>query len=210
MKKRGMIIILVLLASQFNFKKEVSDLEMNHIPKSSNQEVVFEINDMNNENTNSNFSNLFILDEIFLEYVDQIMQYKHLKGRLKYYFQNLKQNFGNNQMGSCGYVSVASMLTYFDTFYNDDIVPENYDVISEANSTDEALENSPGSKFEILDNSTTKKYREELNRTKNNNFHSLLVHQNTSFGANAYDDQDIIKNFLSDNLKNSFIFLAYS
>lgn len=90
MKKRGMIIILVLLASQFNFKKEVSDLEMNHIPKSSNQEVVFEINDMNNENTNSNFSNLFILDEIFLEYVDQIMQYKHLKGRLKYYFQNLK------------------------------------------------------------------------------------------------------------------------
>ena len=43
MKKRGMIIILVLLASQFNFKKEVSDLEMNHIPKSSNQEVVFEI-----------------------------------------------------------------------------------------------------------------------------------------------------------------------
>ena len=93
-------------------------------------------------------------------------------------------------------------------FFNDDIVPETYDVISEANSTDEALENSPGSKFEILDNSTTKKYREELNRTKNNNLHSLLVHQNTSFGANAYDDQDIIKNFLSDNLKNSFIFFS--
>ena len=208
MKKRGMIIILVLLASQFNFKKEVSDLEMNHIPKSSNQEVVFEINDMNNENTNSNFSNLFILDEIFLEYVDQIMQYKHLKGRLKYYFQNLKQNFGNNQMGSCGYVSVASMLTYFDTFYNDDIVPENYDVISEANSTDEALENSPGSKYEVLDESSLDKYWEEIENNKDDNLHNLMISNNNAISISSYDDEKVVKSILPTSLQNSFEFFV--
>ena len=167
---------------------------------SQNGEIIY-------QNENNSFPSWdFMIDPD--NYLDNVLQYKPFKSRLTYYFSNLLENFGNNQVGTCEYVAIGEVLTYFDTFFNDDIVPEAYDVISEANSTDEALENSPGSKFEILDDSTTKKYREELNRTKNNNLHSLLVHQNTSFGANAYDDQDIIKNFLSDNLKNSFIFLV--
>ena len=47
-----------------------------------------------------------------------------------YYFSNLVTNFGNNQIGSCGYVAMAMLLTYFDTAWDDNIVPENY----EANS----------------------------------------------------------------------------
>ena len=208
MKRIGMIIILVLLAGQFNFKNEVNDLEINHIPKSSNQEETFEINDIRNENATPSSSNISILDENFLEYVDQIMQYKHLKGRLKYYFQNLKQNFGNNQMGSCGYVTVGSILTYFDTFYNDDIVPENYDVISEANSTDEALENSPGSKFEVLDRSSLDKYWEEIENNKDDNLHNLMMSNYNEVSISTHDDAEVIKSVVPTNLKNSFEFFV--
>ena len=140
---------------------------------SQNGEIIY-------QNENNSFPSLdFMIDPD--NYLDNVLQYKPFKSRLTYYFSNLLENFGNNQVGTCEYVAIGEVLTYCDTFFNDDIVPETYDVISEANSTDEALENSPGSKFEILDNSTTKKYREELNRNKNNNIHSLIVHQNTIF-----------------------------
>lgn len=34
----------------------------------------------------------------------------------------------NNSAGSCGYVAVASALSYYDNFYNDDIIPEKYNL----------------------------------------------------------------------------------
>lgn len=66
---------------------------MNHIPKSSNQEVVFEINDMNNENTNSNFSNLFILDEIFLEVCGSNNAIQAFEREIKILFSKLETKF---------------------------------------------------------------------------------------------------------------------
>ena len=45
-----------------------------------------------------------------------------------YYFSNLKDNYGYNTMGSCGYVATAMMLSYYDTYLNDDIISPVFDV----------------------------------------------------------------------------------
>ncbi|MCM1259324.1 MAG: hypothetical protein NC182_00075 [Prevotella sp.] len=42
------------------------------------------------------------------------------------YFENLHRNIGNNANGSCSYVASGTLLSYYDTFYNDKIVPNTY------------------------------------------------------------------------------------
>lgn len=44
------------------------------------------------------------------------------------YFYNLRENFSDNKFGTCSYISLENLLSYFDTFYNDDIVPEKYEI----------------------------------------------------------------------------------
>lgn len=41
-----------------------------------------------------------------------------------YYFANLKENFPTNTVGSCGYIATEILLSYYDVFYNADIIPE--------------------------------------------------------------------------------------
>ena len=43
------------------------------------------------------------------------------------YFSNLNTFSPSNKGGSCGFVSLAQVLSYYDTFYNDSIIPEQYD-----------------------------------------------------------------------------------
>ena len=43
------------------------------------------------------------------------------------YFSNLYNYSPMNSHGSCGYVSLAQYLSYYDTFYNDNIIPESYE-----------------------------------------------------------------------------------
>ena len=53
-----------------------------------------------------------------------------------HYFFNLKENYGNNTHGSCGYVAAAMLLSYYDTFLNDSIIGENFDVLGRLASLD--------------------------------------------------------------------------
>lgn len=39
-----------------------------------------------------------------------------------YFFYNLSTNFALNEHGSCGFVAIASLLTYYDFFYNDNFI----------------------------------------------------------------------------------------
>lgn len=45
-----------------------------------------------------------------------------------YYFENLGYFHGHNDEGTCGIVATQILLGYYDTFYNDNIVDEWYDV----------------------------------------------------------------------------------
>ena len=65
----------------------------------------------------------------------------------KAYFDNLTNNFGYNTSGSCGYVAIGMVLSYYDTIWNDEIIPEKYDVPCYSDDTDFlSKRNSPGIK----------------------------------------------------------------
>ncbi|HOJ45273.1 MAG TPA: hypothetical protein PK340_04530 [Bacilli bacterium] len=71
------------------------------------------------------------------------------------YYSKLTHNIGNNTFGSCGYVGISMILSYYDTFLSDDIIldddnndqTEMYDIVG---TTDSSLNSvlSPGVLFE--------------------------------------------------------------
>lgn len=46
------------------------------------------------------------------------------------YFKNLKSNMPINILGNCGYTSIGMLMSFYDTFINDSIIPENFEVKS--------------------------------------------------------------------------------
>ena len=47
------------------------------------------------------------------------------------YFYNLRENFGYNMYGSCGFIAMGMLLSFYDTYWDDDIVGDNYEVKTE-------------------------------------------------------------------------------
>ena len=47
---------------------------------------------------------------------------------INYYFQNLCENIPFNHYGNCGYTAFTMLLSYYDTFWNDDFIPNIYSV----------------------------------------------------------------------------------
>lgn len=43
------------------------------------------------------------------------------------YFSNLRDNFGYNDSGACGHIAIEMVLTYYDTYWDDGIVPDNFE-----------------------------------------------------------------------------------
>ena len=72
---------------------------------------------------------------------------------LSAYYDNLTYNLGMNYKGSCGYVAIAMLLSYYDTFLNDNVIPENYDIRSVGMQTNVfERRNSPGVMRDIIAN----------------------------------------------------------
>lgn len=75
-------------------------------------------------------------------YASGIFHYSDFKTS---YFDNLTRNFGVNYKGSCGYVAIGMLLSYYDTYLNDDIIPEKYDAVSSGDEYNMIeRRNSPG------------------------------------------------------------------
>ena len=51
------------------------------------------------------------------------------------YFSNLRENFGNNRYGSCSYVSIGMLLSFYDSYWDDSFIPEAYDATTAATFT---------------------------------------------------------------------------
>ena len=51
----------------------------------------------------------------------------YLDSFMAYYFYNLESTFPNNKAGTCGYVAVGMVLSYYDNFLNANIIPEKYE-----------------------------------------------------------------------------------
>lgn len=103
------------------------------------------------------------------------------------YFSNLHTNFGNNSHGTCSYVALGMLLSFYDTYWDDTIIPEAYDVSSAFDSS--ALDSdapaalpfsleSPGISFEdstkaaSLSNS---EYMDFIESTSSTCFQSRLI-----------------------------------
>jgi len=83
-------------------------------------------------------------------YASGINSYDNYKNS---YFDNLTYNFGMNYKGSCGYVAIAMLLSYYDTYLNDNIIAENFDVTSIGQETNMInRRNSPGIMKDIICN----------------------------------------------------------
>ena len=65
-----------------------------------------------------------------------------------HYFSKLTSNFGTNAKGSCPFIAGEMLLSYYDSFLNDDIIPESFDSMPAAsNSFDfRGALTSPGTK----------------------------------------------------------------
>ena len=79
-----------------------------------------------------------------------IPTYPQNKSFLSYYFGNLEQNFGANTHGTCGFIALEMLLSYYDTVWNDNIVPEAYDSVVDCTIDNEVrtASTSPGTLFE--------------------------------------------------------------
>ena len=74
------------------------------------------------------------------------------------YFSNLRTNFGTNRFGTCAFVAMGMLLSFYDTYWDDSIVPDAYEAHSSSQSAfpSGSLE-SPGSSDSVsqLANYTT-------------------------------------------------------
>ena len=49
------------------------------------------------------------------------------KNYLITYYSHLKQNMPRNDLGTCGYTAISMFLSFYDTYWNDNFIPERYE-----------------------------------------------------------------------------------
>ena len=73
------------------------------------------------------------------------------------YFKNLAENFGRNYMGTCAFVATEMLLSYYDNFLCDDIVPEEYDAEYVSDSVNVYnSQKSPGTMDDLISDAVVK------------------------------------------------------
>lgn len=124
-------------------------------------------------------------------------QFKTYDNFMEAYFDGLTENFGDNKKGSCGYIALSMLLTYYDTFLSDDIVPDRYDEVSKDTDTNMILrDNSPGSSdFGFADNvvkdTSGKEYFELIKANQYLSLHARLIYLGqTLYGLYKFGNTD--------------------
>ena len=82
----------------------------------------------------------------FAGYVAGNVDYYEQPNFVRDYFRNLTENFPTNNSGNCGYVALAMLLSYYDTYWNSDFVPDCYNnpELTRLMSFDDSSYSSPG------------------------------------------------------------------
>lgn len=132
-------------------------------------------------------------------YTSNITSYKDFKTA---YFDNLTTNYGVNYKNSCGYVAMGQLLSYYDTYWDDNIIDEKYDITSNGDSKN-IIErrNSPGTfKDEIVDANdptnisypyelTPSQYYAIVKANKEKSFHSYLISLGAELGYYDFNNE---------------------
>lgn len=119
------LTVLAFLLISFVSNAHTNDIDNNLNPGFENEPLT-----LNNNFNKAKNENTSIYDHSF---------------NMANYFSNLKKYSPANIGTSCGYVSLTQLLSYIDTFINDDFVPEKYEKFNLYSQTfEEAIEESPG------------------------------------------------------------------
>lgn len=113
-----------------------------------------------------------------------------------FYFENLNLNFGDNVFGSCAYVSMAMILSYYNEFYDQSIIPEvlSYTTNEYTNSI-------------LKSNSYNYSYDNKYNISQmespgaNDNFHNFLIEYGSKY---VLEESDLVYGLYEDQVKDIF------
>lgn len=138
------------------------------------------------------------------------------------YFYNLADNIGINTQDSCGYVASAALLSFFDTYWDDNVIEMKYEQSEplttklryDGSGKSQGNYNSPGIIHEPWENGTSKlahaatfeQYLSNIENYKDQYFHFLLLSQarplklrvpisEDDFDWNAYREEELYKGF---------------
>ena len=124
------------------------------------------------------------------------------------YFYNLRDNFGWNELGSCGYISLGMLLTYYDSYYNDNFIYDDLDKPTHLPSLSSYnTATSPGSiEIPILNDGSGMSFEDYLNKLELLNSNSLNLNlfriaQNlgqTDFGTTPTLLKEVLHKYLND------------
>lgn len=95
-----------------------------------------------------------------------------------YYFNKLGDNIGDNSKGSCGFVATGMLLSFWDTYWDDNIVPEEYDATTALNEGFiDLYANSPGviQEPDCIADASTEVYDQYIHDYADKYFHFKLI-----------------------------------
>lgn len=104
------------------------------------------------------------------------------------YFRGLTDNFGENVFNSCGYVAIGQLLSYYDTYLDDNIIDEKYDIQSFGDGFDMiSRHNSPGVLndppiISLTQKSPSLSYLNYLKSVRDQSFQAELICQGNELG----------------------------
>ena len=138
----------------------------------------------------------------YTDYTDKSLYSTTTFNRVNY-FQNLTTYSPNNNIGSCGFVSLIQTMSFYDTFYNDDVIPNVYDVgNTSALNEAQAKAQSPGVLKQSYSGSGYPTYYQYAHGTQNTDLQSRLtvlhnVHttHNDNDGTHYDEDGNLVPNF---------------
>lgn len=143
------------------------------------------------------------------------------------YFQHLSAH-GKNYQGSCGYVAIGMWLSYYDAYWNDNIIPSVYDYSGSYGVSNDKLVDvsSPGIYDPILNQDNPLRQKENWQLYKNymineqapTNFHAYLIkignelgYLNNRFGLLRQETYNILCTYLDrQSLRDSFVLNYYA
>lgn len=157
------------------------------------------------------------VDEVFYSLVDsQDDICQHTFSTV--YFNNLTKNFGENTHGTCSFVAIEMLLTFYDTYWNDAFVDESYDnpTIINSESTNIALTQtlpSPGVRPNLISetaNMSNLEYQEYIEENCDSDLQCYLInYADNMFGFNLNNQNPYSLN-LTQELNLLYYYLVYS
>lgn len=125
------LILIPLLGLLFSRATVLNTNNHQNIDQHEHETHTEQVKNVNKEKRNSNY------EEEEGPYLDT---------EAAHYYYYLRMNYPLNHKGTCAYVAIAMLLQYYDTFWNDNLIPENYEVEEISTTSINDITVSPGLK----------------------------------------------------------------